>query len=213
MNLNKATSSTLSNPDRRELRMLETSNPLAQEKVFQKGDFVKRLFLMLFAVTLGTLAFAQGSFAVKFSDKGFNYYGGEKGVKTGYVHLSLEADKLIVSLSDAPSDMKLQYNEAKQAVDSSGKKKEWTKSVLVDYVQSYGFTDGTKQGATILHRFAYLAAVMKAYDHALQQLGFTGSTEMDDTNIHVSVYKHADQAMRVIFTRQGTDIRVRMTAL
>jgi hypothetical protein len=189
--------------------------PLAtlQEKVFKKGDSMKRLLLVLFAAAVSTLTFAQGSFAVKFDDTGFNYYGGEKGIKTGYIHLKLESEKLTVSLADAPSPMKIQYDEMKQAVGSDGKKKPWTKSVLVDYVKCYGFSDGTKQGATVLHRKSYLAAVMNAYDEALTQLGFSSSPEMDDTNIHVAVYQHGDEAIRVIFRRQGTDITVRMTAV
>ncbi len=174
---------------------------------------MKRLLLSLFAATLSTLAFAQGSFAVKFSDAGFNYYGGEKGIKTGYVHLGLETGKLTVSLSATPSPLKIEYPEMKQALDSSGKKKAWTKSVLVDHVQSYGFADGSKQGATVTHKNAYFMAVKKAYNEALKELGFSSSTERDDTNIYIAIYQKADEAMRVIFTRQGTDIRVRMTAL
>lgn len=174
---------------------------------------MKRTLLILFATALSTLTLAQGSFAVRFSDAGFNYYGGEKGIKTGYVHLKLEPGTLTVSLSEAESPMKIQYDEMKQATGSDGKKKTWTKSVLVDHVKCYGFSDGTKQGVTVLHRKSYLAAVMKAYDETLTQLGFSSSPEMDDTNIHIAVYQHGDEAIRVIFRRQGTDITVRMTAV
>jgi hypothetical protein len=169
---------------------------------------MKYLFLILFVFGF---SFAQNPFAVKFSDAGFNYYGGKNGTKVGYVHLAYEPGTFTVSLSESESPLKLQYDELKQATGSDGKKKTWTKSVLVDYVQCYGFTDGTKQGATILHRKSYLAAVMNAYDQALTQLGFTGSTETDDTNLHIAVYQNGSDALRIIFRRQGTDITVRMT--
>jgi hypothetical protein len=169
---------------------------------------MKYLFLILFV--FGCSVFAQNSFAVKFSDAGFNYYGGKDGTKTGYVHLAYKPGTFTVSLSETESPLKLQYDEMKQATGSNGKKKAWTKSVLVDRVQCYGFSDGTKQGATVLHRKAYFAAVLKAYDEALTQLGFTSSTETDGTNLHIAIYQNGTDALRVIFRRQGTDITVRM---
>ena len=169
---------------------------------------MKYLLTLLFVLGFG---FAQNPFAVKFSDAGFNYYGGKNGTKAGYVHLAYEPGSFTVSLSEAESPLKIQYDEMKQAVGSDGKKKPWTKSVLVDYVQCYGFADGTKQGATLLHRKSYFAAVMNAYNEALKGLGFTSSTETDDTNLHIAVYQNGDDALRVIFRRQGTDITVRMT--
>ena len=59
--------------------------------------------------------------------------------------------------------------------------------------------------------YLYFAAVMNAYNEALKGLGFTSSTETDDTNLHIAVYQNGDDALRVIFRRQGTDITVRMT--
>jgi hypothetical protein len=200
--------------------MLDTSKPLTTLTTVKKEHFMKGVFMKhftkywlqtLFVLGLSTLAFADSPFAVKFNDAGFNYYGGQKDTKTGYIHLAYEPGTLTVTLSEAESPLKIQYDEMKQASASDGKKKAWTKSVLVDHVKIYGFADGTKQGVTALHRKSYLAAVMKAYDEALTQLGFTGSTETDDTNLHIAIYQNGTDSVRVIFRRQGTDITVRMT--
>jgi len=173
---------------------------------------MKHLLINLFIIGLSTLAFAQSPFTVKFNDSGFDYYAkGKDGVRTGYVQLGYAAGALTVSLSDAPSPLKIEYAQIKQAKDANGTKIAWKKGAIVDRVHAFSLADGLKQGVSILHKNSYLANVKNAYDAALSQLGFTGSTEANYPNTEVDIYKNSEGSIRVVFTREGADINVRMT--
>jgi len=181
-------------------------------QAIKKGQNMKQVLFTLFVVALSSFGFSQSPFTVKFNDAGFNYYAkGQDEVRTAYVHLGYDAGALTVSLSDAPSPLKVEYVEMKQTKDAKGKKVAWKKGAIAKWVQSYSLADGLNQGVNILHKASALNDVMAAYDANLKQLGFSGSTEADYANTHVSIYQNNDGAIRVIFNREGSDVNVRMT--
>jgi hypothetical protein len=213
----------VSNSAPKEALMMDTSKPFKPLVSFKKGYFMKGALIMKGAlmrnivltliIGLSALTWAQGSLTVRFNDTGFNYYGGEDDTRTGYIHLGLQEGALTVTLSDASSALKIEYPEIKQATDSKGVKKTWTKSNLVNHVKINSFSDGIKKGVTVLHNESHLNDIMSAYDEALTQLGFSATPEASYPNTKVSVYKNDSGAIRVIFTRLGRQVTVRMTTL
>ena len=174
---------------------------------------MKHFFLTLLIFGLSVLTNAQSPLGIKFNDAGYNYYGGLKDLKTGYIHLSYNAGTLAVTLSEKASSLKVQYDEMKQALDSQGKKKAWKKNDIANYVKINSFSDGIKQGVTVLHNESYLDDIMSAYDEALTQLGFSATPEASYPNTKILVYNNDNGAVRVLFTRLGRQVTVRMTAL
>ncbi len=182
-------------------------------RVFKKGYFMKHFFLTLLIFGLSVLSYAQSPLGVKFNDTGYNYYGGLKDIKTGYIHLGYDAGTLTVTLSEKASSLKVQYAEIKQVADSKGIKKSWKKNDIANYVKINSYSDGIKQGVTVLHNESYLDDIMRAYNEALTKLGFSATPEASYPNTKVLVYNNDNGALRVLFTRLGRQVTVRMTAL
>jgi hypothetical protein len=195
--------------------MMDASKPFTPRALIKKGYFMKmkHFFLTLLISGLSILTYAQSPLSIKFNDADYNYYGGLKDIKTGYIHLGYDSGTITVTLSEEVSPLKVQYAEMKQALDTQGKKKAWKKNDIADYVKINSFADGVHPGVTILHNDAYLDSVMSAYNTALTQLGFSSTPEASYPNTKVLIYNKDSGALKVLFTRLGRQVTVRMTAL
>lgn len=182
----------------------------------------KTLALLLFTLTLGT-ASAQGSLKFGFNDSDFTYFGSDEG----YLSLTYDDDRLVMHLSDQPSDLWLKFDEIEtpQHTDDDG-------DGQVDYDEDEFRADPHKRltlaklarcdvaynRAEIAHERARLSSVVATYREALTLLGFALETNAVRGANRDLVFAHeGGQRLRVAFS-QGFDeghsfVKVRMTAV
>lgn len=181
----------------------------------------KILVLLLFALTLGTVS-AQGTLKFGFNDADFTYFGSDEG----YLSLTYDDDRLVMHLSDQPSDLWLKFDEINtpQRNDTDG-------DGQVDYDEAEFRADPHKRltlaklarcdvahnRAEVAHERARLSSVVATYQEALSLLGFALKTTAVRGAYRDLVFAHeGGQRLRVAFS-QGVDegrsfVKVRMTA-
>ncbi len=182
----------------------------------------KTVFLILIAMILGA-ASAQSSLRFGYDDSDFTYFGSDEG----YLSLSLEEGRLVLHLSDQPSDMWLRFDKinAPQRTDFDGTGKTTYKEA--DFradphkrltLAKLARVDVAFNRAEIAHEEARPKAVMATYQEALTLLGFELETNAARGSIRDMVFAHeGGQRLRVSFSR-GFDeghsfVKVRMTAV
>ena len=156
-----------------------------------------------------------------FDDSSFDYYDKEEG----YLRLDYDAGILTLKLQDAadgmvhsfpeigrlnPEDHNRIYSEHQHVVALSEKR-----DLLADEQarlrERINLTqeDGSLE---LIHEEAYLASVENYYLSSLERFGFTAQPTFKHSNAHSYTLKNGTHEASILFTRKGTDIRVRLQA-
>ncbi len=203
--------------------MTNSPDTRAGSEISRRSDwrgYMQKFLLILILMTLGE-AFAQSTLRFGFDDSDFTYFGSEEG----FLSLTYEEDRLIMHLSDQPSDMWLRFDKVKtpKTTDMDGEGQ-------VSYSEAKFRADPQKRltlaklvrcevarnRADISHENARMNAVMATYQEALTLLGFELETNAARGSIRDMVFAHeGGQRLRVSFSR-GFDeghsfVKVRMT--
>lgn len=179
------------------------------------------VFLVIVLSVLGA-ASAQSSLKFGFDDSDFTYFDSEEG----YLSLTYEDNRLIMHLSDQPSDMWLRFDKI-----NAPRRMKLDNSEQEDYDEAKFRADPQKRltlaklarcdvaynRAEISHEEARLKAVMATYQEALSLLGFELETNAARGAIRDLVFANSGQRLRVSFSRgfdEGASfVKVRMTAI
>lgn len=182
---------------------------------------MKKTGLLILIVMLLGVASARSPLSFAFDDQGFTYFGS----KQAYLSLSLEGEKLVVHLSDEPTDMKLGFDKiasAKYRADDGSQKSYREADYRKDPQARLTLAKLAKcnvsySRAEIAHKNAHLRSVVGVYQQALEALGFEPESTVIHGNIRDYVFAHGEQRLKVSFSRsydEGTRyVEVRMTTL
>jgi hypothetical protein len=180
----------------------------------------KTVLLILTLMALGA-ASAQGNLKFGFNDSDFTYYGSEQG----YLSLTYEDNRLIMHISDEPTDLWLRFNEIKTLRtlddDGQGDKDHAEADARMDPEKRRNLArlarvDVAHNRAEIAHENTRMRVVMAAYQAELQKLGFELETNAARGAFRDLVFVHdSGQKLRAVFSR-GFDrgdsfVKVRMT--
>jgi hypothetical protein len=182
---------------------------------------MKKIIFMLFALSIVGAALAQGTLKFGFDDSDYTYYGSEEG----YLSLTYEDNRLIMHISDEPTDLWLRFNEIKtlRTLDDDGQGDK-------DHAEADARKDPEKRRklarlarcdvahnrAEIAHENARMRVVMAVYQEELQKLGFELETNTPRGASRDMIFVHENgQQLRAVFSR-GFDrgdsfVKVRMT--
>lgn len=177
-------------------------------------------FLLILTLMILGAASAQSTLKFGFDDSDFTYFGSEEG----FLSLTYEEDRLIMHLSDQPSDMWLRFDKVKtpQTTDMDGEGQ-------VSYTEAKFRADPQKRltlaklvrcevgrsRADISHENARINAVIATYQEALTLLGFElEANAARGANRDLEFVHDSGQRLRVSFSR-GFDeghsfVKVRM---
>lgn len=182
---------------------------------------MKKVLLALILVLLGT-ASAQGNLTFAFDDQDFAYVGSE----AGYLSLTLEGGRLVVHLSDEPTDTMLRLDGTRtpermdadgdgrvtydEAISRSSPQKRLTLTKLAH-------CDVSRTRAEIAHQNARLSSVVEAYSAVLAALEFQPETNVMRGTAGDYTFARGDQRMGVSFSHGVDDsqslVKVTLTAL
>jgi hypothetical protein len=182
---------------------------------------MKKIIFALFALSTVGAALAQGTLKFGFDDSDYTYYGSEEG----YLSLTYEGNRLIMHISDEPTDLRLRFDEIEplRTLDDDGqgdkdhdeddaRKDPQRRLTLAKLARC----DVAHNRAEIAHENVRMGVVMAAYQEALQQLGFELETNAARGAFRDLVFVHeSGQQLRAVFSR-GFDegdsfVKVRMT--
>jgi len=182
---------------------------------------MKKIVLLIFVLSIAGTAFAQGTLKFGFDDSDYTYFGS----KQGYLSLTYEGNRLIMHISDEPTDLWLRFNEIKAlsrvADDGTGDANYSEDDARKDSVKRRNLArlarcDVAHNRAEIAHENARMRVVMAAYQEELQKLGFELETNAARGAFRDLVFVHENgQQLRMVFSR-GFDrgdsfVKVRMT--
>lgn len=180
----------------------------------------RTVFLILIAMILGA-ASAQGTLKFGFDDSDFTYIDSEEG----YLALTYEENRLIVHLTNQPSDMWLRFDKIRApthaAMTRTGDEKYSEAQIHADpqkrlTLAKLARCDVAHNRAEIAHENARMNTVMATYQEALTLLGFELETNAArGANRDLEFAHDSGQRLRVSFSR-GFDeghsfVKVRMT--
>ena len=164
---------------------------------------MKKVLLVLGIVALfGGSVLAEGRF--EFDDSNFDYFASDDGFVSidfsdGVFTLSLSENAVsdaateVSDIDFLPLDEDTDFNQAS--------------------MRRYLPIEVTSTGASIFYEDATLEDIMASYDEQLTGLGFSSSVEQALPNQSIMLYEHGDTVARVVFTRQGEDVKVALNAL
>lgn len=182
---------------------------------------MKKLLWALILMVFGT-AFAQGSLTFAFDDEDFPYFGSG----AGYLSLTSEGDKLVVHLSNKPSDTMLKFDQTPtpKRMDTDGDGKV-TYNEAVNYNEpqkrrtlvKLAHCDVSQTRAEIAHENARLNSVVEVYSAALIALEFQPETNVMRGVASDYTFARGNRRIGVSFS-DGVDdghslIKVTLTAL
>ena len=164
---------------------------------------MKKVLLVLGIVALmGGSVLAEGRF--EFDDSNFDYFASDDGFVSidfsdGVFTLSLSENAVsdaateVSDIDFLPLDEDTNFNQAS--------------------MRRYLPIEVTSTGASIFYEDATLEDIMVSYDEQFTGLGFSSSVEKALPNQSIMLYEHGDTVARVVFTRQGEDVKVALNAL
>ena len=180
-----------------------------------------KIVLLIFALSIAGAAFAQGALKFGFDDSDYTYFGS----KQAYLSLTYEGNRLIMHLSDEPTNLWLRFNEIKTLRtlddDGQGDKDHDEDDARKDPMKRRNLAklarcDVAHNRAEIAHENARMRLVMTAYQEELQKLGFELETNTPRGAFRDMIFVHENgQQLRMVFSR-GFDrgdsfVKVRMT--
>lgn len=163
---------------------------------------MKKVLLVLGVLAfLGGVVFAEGR--IVFEDSGFDYFDSDDG----YVAIDFADGVFTLSLSDSAVESAAEISDIDLLpLDEDT---DFSEAAMRRYLP----IEVTHSSATILHKASALDEVMASYDTQLINLGFSSSVEQASSNSTIMLYEQGDTTARVVFTRQGEDVKVSMNAL
>jgi len=164
---------------------------------------MKKVLLVLAIVALfGGSVFAEGRF--EFDDSNFDYFASDDG----FVSIDFNDGVFTLSLSgNAGSDAVTEVNDiAYLPLDEDT---DFNQASMRRYLP----IEVSSTGASIFYEDATLEGIVATFDEQFVGLGFSSTVEQAASNHTVMLYEQGDTTARVVFTRQGEDIKVNLSAL